>query len=143
VEESLPSLDHYTWLFLGLSAGFALVAIVLSWASADHGLRDVMLARRSRDEKRDLVNALKQREPELVAEYTKIYGQIRQQALIVIERTNAEFQLYLQTVRKNSRYSDIDMNFPDDTGLPPGLAATEPPALPKGNACDEDSEEQK
>src|SRR5579872_6404175 len=128
----MPNLD-YSLLFLGLDWGFALVAIVLSWASTDHGLREVILATRSRDAKRNQVNDLKQREPELRAEYQRIYGQIRQQALIVIERTKAEFQLYLQTVRKNSRYSDIDMNFPDDTGLPPGLAATEPPALPKGS----------
>ena len=138
----MPNLD-YSLLFLGLDWGFALVAIVLSWASTDHGLREVILATRSRDAKRNQVNDLKQREPELRAEYQRIYGQIRQQALIVIERTKAEFQLYLQTVRKNSRYSDIDMNFPDDTGLPPGLAATEPPALPKGSDGDEYSEVQK
>jgi hypothetical protein len=130
-------------LFIGLGWGFALVAIVLSWASADHGLREVMLATRSRDAMRKLVNDLKQREPELRVEYQRIYGQIRQQALIINERTKAEFQLYLQTVRKNSRYTDIDMNFPDDTGLPPALAATEPPALPKGNGGDEYSGVQK
>jgi hypothetical protein len=137
----MDSLNHaYAWLSLGLAWGFALVAIVLSWASTDHGLRDVILATRSRDEKRDLVNALKQRGPELEAEYTRIYGQIRKQALIVIEQIKAQFHLYLQTVRKNARYSDIDMNFPDDMGLPPELANAEPPPLCKLNGPDENSE---
>jgi hypothetical protein len=135
----MSSLDHIYWLFLGLGWGFALVTIVLSWASADHGLREVILATRSRDEKRDQVNALKQRGPELEAEYSRIYGQIRKQAVIAVEQTKAQFQLYLQTVRKNARYSDISMTFPE-VGLPPELLAPEPPPLLKLNSRDENSE---
>src|SRR5258708_38553727 len=107
----------YAWLSIGLGWGFGVVASVLSWAPDEHGRRDVILATRSRDEKRDQVNVLKQRGPELEAQYTRIYGQIRKQVLIVIEQINADFHLYLQTVRKNARYSDIDMNFPDVMGL--------------------------
>jgi hypothetical protein len=118
----------YYWMFLGLGWGFALVAILVSWALADDGSRDVTLALKSRDEKRDQVNALKQREPELRAEYLRAYGQIRKEALIVIEQTKALFEIYRHTVQKNSRYSDIEMILPG-VALPPELAAPEPPPL--------------
>ncbi len=128
-------------MFFALGWGFALVAIVLSWASADHGLREVTLAWRSRDEQRDQVNALKRRVPELRAEYPRVYIQLRKQGLIVIEQTTAQFHIYLQTVRKNARYSDIDMVFPD-ISLPPELSAPEPPPGPHEDHRDQDEKEE-
>jgi hypothetical protein len=119
----------YDLLFLALGWGFALVAIVTSWASMDHGLRDVTLAVRSRDEKRDEVVALAQRDPDLRAEYLRVYGQIRKQGCALIEQGKGHFELYRQTVQKSAKYSDIDMVFPE-ISLPPELESAEPPPLP-------------
>jgi len=118
----------YDLLFLALGWGFALVAIVTSWASTDHGLQDVALALRSRDEKRDEVVALAQRDADLRAEYLRVYGQIRKQGCALIEQGKGHFELYRQTVQKSAKYSDIDMVFPEIC-LPPELESPEPPPL--------------
>jgi hypothetical protein len=119
---------EYNLMFLALGWGFAMVAMVLSWASADHGLHNVRLASRSRDEKRCQVLELTQREPELRAEYRRVYYDTRKRALIVIEQGKALSALYKHQVQKNSRYSDIDMVFPE-IQLPPELESPEPPPL--------------
>src|SRR5690242_14035625 len=111
---------EYNLMFLALGWGFAIVAMVLSWASTDHGLREVTLALRSRDEMRCEVLELKQRYPELRAEYRRVYADTRKRALIVIEQGNSLFVIYKHQVQKNGRYSDIDMVFPE-ISLPPEL----------------------
>lgn len=132
--------DSSFLLFLALGCGFALVAILMSWWSADYGLAEVLTARRDRDRYKTQVESLKRGKAALRDEWPTIYIGLRKLALENIADGKALMEFYCRIVRDHSRYHDIEMVFPE-MHLPQELEAAEPPPLPAGDVKEENEEE--
>jgi hypothetical protein len=123
-------IDPAFWLFLALGWGFALITILMSWWRVDHGLGQVLAARREYKRVADEVDALKDAPANLRSEWPAIYIGLRKVALENIADGKARMRLYQHVVQRHSRHRDVEMILPE-MNLPPELESPEPPPLPQ------------
>ncbi len=133
------SFDSAFWLFLALGWGFALVTILMSWWRVDHGLAEVRIARRGRDEYADRVESLKHARQLLESEWKAVYASLRNAAFENIADGKSLMRLYMHIVQRHSRHRDFEMRFPE-MAVPAELALSESPSLLQISAGDKKRE---
>jgi hypothetical protein len=131
--------DSTFWLFLALGWGFALVTALMSWWRVDHGLAEVLAARRDRDKYAKQVEAIEQAIGGMPGEWHSIYIGLRKLALDNIADGRSLMQRYQHGVRSHSRYHDIEMVLPE-MNLPPELESPVPPPLPRIDLTENEKE---
>jgi hypothetical protein len=123
--EAIDNLN--SWMFLSVTGGLSLIAIYLSYSTADHGRGKVDEARRHLDRlQRKLAGALR-KAAEIDAHYKRHYRIIRSHALHLIEMAKELMHFYLQVLQQHA-IRKVDVLIPE-ISLPLALEAEEPPPL--------------